>query len=154
MSMLRRYLTWCQSGRFGVPEIDELVGQIMPVIGAAVGAYGAAVLTGAEEGAADATLALGKRFLAWLLDHAGRRAPLEQAVADLASDGRDPDALAALRLQVRKILTAHPELLPELAGMLPLASPTWAHGARSVAIGGNNTAPITTGDHSPIMHQG
>ena len=134
-----------------MPEIDMLVGQVVPAIGAAVGAYGAGVLTRVEENAADATVSLGQRVLTRLLRQAARRAPLEEAVTDLAANGQDPDTLAALRLQVRKILAAHPELVPELAGMLPPAPQTTASGHRSVAIGGNNIGPVTTGDHSPIV---
>ena len=134
-----------------MPEVDVLVGQVVPVIGAAVGAYGAGVLTRVEDSMADATVGLGQRVLARLLHHADRRAQLEGAVTDLAADGQDPDALGALRLQVRKILTAHPELVTELAGMLPPAPTATASGPRSVAIGGNSTGPITTGDHSPIV---
>jgi hypothetical protein len=137
-----------------VAEVDVLVGQVVPAIGAAVGAYGAGVLTRVEDTAADATVSLGQRVLAWLLRHALRRAPLEEAVADLAGGGQNPDALAALRLQVRKILTANPELLTELAGMLLPAPQATASGPRSVAIAGDNTASVTTGDHSPIMDLG
>jgi pentapeptide repeat protein len=43
------------------------------------------------------------------------------AVADLAAGGEDPDAVAALRLQVRRILAQNPELATELAAMLPPA---------------------------------
>ena len=137
-----------------MPEVDVLVGQVVPVIGAAVGAYGAGVLTRVEDSMADATVGLGQRVLAWLLHHADRPAQLEGAVTDLAADGQDPDALGALRLQVRKILTANPDLVTELAAMLPPAPTVTASGPRSVAIGGNNTGPITTGDHSPIVDLG
>ena len=135
-------------------EVDGLVGQVVPVIGAAVGAYGVGVLTRVEESAANATVGLGQRVLARLLGHASRRAALEEAVVDLAANGQDPDALAALRLQVRKILTADPDLVAELAGMLPSAPVATAVGARSVAIAGHSTAPITTGDNSPILGLG
>jgi hypothetical protein len=137
-----------------VSEVDVLVGQVVPVIGAAVGAYGAGVLTRVEQGTADATVGLGQKVLARLLHHAARPAPLEQAVVDLAADVQDPDALAALRLQVRKILADSPELVTRLAGMLPPAPQATASGAGSVAIGGNNTGSVTTGNHSPIVDLG
>jgi len=137
-----------------VSEVDVILGQVVPVIGTAVGAYGAGVLTRVEQGAADATVGLGQRVLARLLHHAARPAQLEEAVADLAADGQDPDALAALRLQVRKILAASPELVAQLAAMLPPTPTATASGVRSVAVAGPNTAPITTGDHSPITDLG
>ncbi|HEV2638995.1 MAG TPA: hypothetical protein VGX23_27875 [Actinocrinis sp.] len=132
-------------------EVDVLVGQVVPVIGAAVGAYGAGVLTRVEQGAADATVGLGQKVLARLLHHTARPASLEEAVVDLAAHGQDPDALAALRLQVRKILADSPEVVKELAGMLPPGPSATASGVRSVAVAGPNTAPITTGDRSPVV---
>ncbi|MFI2371800.1 pentapeptide repeat-containing protein [Streptomyces sp. NPDC018833] len=102
-------------------EVEVIVGQVVPVISAAVGAYGAEVLTRAQDAPADATMHLGPRILARLLHHAPERGRLESAVADLAVGGEDPDAVAALRLQVRRILAQNPELVRELAAMLPLA---------------------------------
>ena len=102
-----------------VSEVDLIAGQVVPVIGAAVSAYGAGVLTRVQDAAAEATVGLGQRLLAWLLRHAPQRASLEAAVTDLATDGNDPDAIAALRLQIRKILNQDPDLAAELAGMLP-----------------------------------
>src|ERR1017187_7452985 len=51
-----------------------------------------------------------------------------------------------LRLQLRKILTQNPQLITELAEMLPPARQASATGDRSVAIAGDSTAPISTGD--------
>ena len=75
-------------------------------------------------------------------------------MTDLAADGQDPDAVAALRLQLRKILTQDPQLMAELAGILPPARLAGATGDRSVAIAGDSSAPISTGDHSPILDLG
>ena len=133
-----------------MPELDVLVGQAMPAISAAVGAYGSALLTRAQSAAVNSTANAGRRILAWLRGHAHEPARLEAAVADLAEDGENPDAVAALRLQVQRILRQNPELVTELAGMLPPAPQATATGTRSVAIGGNNSAPITTGDNSPV----
>ncbi|WP_329220580.1 hypothetical protein OG352_27650 [Streptomyces sp. NBC_01485] len=133
-------------------EVEVVVGQVVPVISAAVVAYGAAVLTRAQEAAADATATLGRRFWA-ILRSAPQSEPLESAVTDLAAaGGDDPDAVAALRLQVRKILERNPELVTELAGILPPAAQAGATGTRAVAIAGNNNAPISTGDNSPIWN--
>lgn len=104
--------------------------------------------------AADATVSLGRRILAKILHRTPQRAPLETAVTDLAADGQDPDAVAALRLRLRKILTQNPQLIAELAEMLPPARQASATGDRSVAIAGDSSAPISTGDHSPILGLG
>jgi hypothetical protein len=137
-----------------VPEVDVILSQIVPAIGAAVGAYGTGILTRAEAAAADATVSLGHRILAKILHRTPQRAPLEAAVTDLAADRQDPDAVAALRLQLRKILTQDPQLMAELAAMLPSARQASAAGDRSVAIAGDNRAAISTGDHSPILDLG
>jgi hypothetical protein len=88
------------------------------------------------------------------MHRAPERARLEAAVADLAADGQDQDAVAALRLQLRKILAQDPQLIAELAEMVPSARQASVTGDRSVAIAGNNNAPISTGDRSPITGLG
>jgi hypothetical protein len=133
-----------------MPEIEVLVGQVVPAISAAVGAYGVGVLGRVQDAAAQSTVGLGRRLLGRLLGVAPERSRLEAAVGDLAADVQDPDAVAALRLQVRRILLAHPELAAELAGMLPAGPQARASGTRSVAVAGDNTGTITTGDDSPV----
>ena len=135
-------------------EVELIVGQIAPLIGAAVKAYGADVLTRIENTAADGTVARGQRALHSLLRRAPRREPLENAIADLAADLDDADALASVRLQIRRILAIDPALAAELAGLLPPIATALAVGARSVALGGDNRGPITTGDSSPIGERG
>lgn len=135
-------------------EVDVVLSQIVPAIGAAVGAYGTGVLVRTEAAAADATVSLGHRLLAKIMHRAPERARLEAAVADLAADGQDQDAVAALRLQLRKILAQDPQLIAELAEMVPSARQASVTGDRSVAIAGNNNAPISTGDRSPITGLG
>ena len=133
-----------------MPELDVVVGQVVPVIGATVSAYGAAVLAQAENVAAIATAGLGQRLVAQVLHRAPHPEPFKSAVIDPVEDAESPDALAAVRLQLRKVLQEVPDLLADLAGMLPAAASPTASGARSVAIGGNNSAPIVTGDRSRI----
>jgi hypothetical protein len=138
-----------------MPEVEVLVGQVVPAISAAVGAYGVGVLSRVQDAAADGTVGLGRRLLARLLGVAAEPGRLEGAVEDLAAaEEDDPDAVAALRLQVRRILLEHPELAAELAGMLPAGPQAHATGTRSVAVAGDNTAPITTGDNSPVRDSG
>lgn len=131
-------------------EIELVLSEAMPVMGAAVAAYGAGVLSRVEDAAADATVGLGQRLLQLVWRRAERPHAVQAAVAELAGAGEDPDALAGLRLQVRKALTQDPRLLAELTGMLPARSAVvTASGERSVAIGADNNGSITTGDGVP-----
>lgn len=132
-------------------ELDVIVGQVVPAIGAAVGAYGAGVLTRVQNDAADATVGLGQRALQWIWRRAAQPAALGDAVADLAANAQDVDAIGALRLQVRKILTRDPVLVREVAAMLPPTLTANATGARSVAVTGDNSGVISTGDHASVI---
>jgi hypothetical protein len=136
-----------------VSDIAVLADQAVAVVGAAVAAYGAGVLSRAEDAAADATVSLGRRVLARIRRQTRQPEALDIAVADLAQDSGDPDAVAALRLQIRKVLTQDPDLVAELSQVLLSSSHTTASGPRSVAIGGDNHGAISTGDGSPISQQ-
>ncbi|MFI0716335.1 hypothetical protein ACH4SK_38210 [Streptomyces inhibens] len=127
-------------------DINSLVGQIVPAVGAAVGAYGVNVLSRAEDQAADATVRLGQRLLDRILRRTPDRAPIEAAVTDLATTDGDPDALAALRLQIRGALAADPSLVTELAALLPEQPAAQADGTRGVAVTGNVPGIVSTGD--------
>ncbi|MFJ3903856.1 hypothetical protein [Streptomyces sp. NPDC090025] len=126
-------------------EIEILLGQTVPAISAAVSAYGAAVLTRAEDEAAGATVRLGQRLLERLRRSGPDRPALEAAVTDLAEAGDDEDAVAALRLRIRRALRDSPELRAELAALLP-APGAEAAGARTVTVGGDVTGIVSTGD--------
>ncbi|WP_336051673.1 hypothetical protein [Streptomyces sp. CA2R101] len=127
-------------------DINALVGQIVPAVGAAVGAYGVSVLNRAEDQAADATVRLGQRLLDRILRRTPDRAPIEAAVTDLAATAGDPDALAALRLRLRGVLAENPSLAAELAALLPEPPAAQADGARSVAVSGSVPGIVSTGD--------
>lgn len=96
-----------------------LATEMTPYISAAVGAYGGAVLARVRDDAADATVGLGRRLLQRVFGIKDEREPLPGPLADLASDPEDGDALAALRLLVRKALAADPALAAEVRSMLP-----------------------------------
>ncbi len=125
-----------------MPEVDVLLGEIVPAVSAAVSAYGAGVLTRAEDEAAGATVRLGQRLLDRILHRSADPAPVRTAVKDLAAAADDPDALAALRLQIKKVLTSDSVLAAEMSALLPAQ----AVGSRSVAVVGDNTGIISTGD--------
>jgi hypothetical protein len=74
-----------------------------------------------------------------------------EAAEEVAAAPDDPDAQAALRLQIRKLLEQDEALAGELKAMLEEAQragvSVTASGERSVAIGGDVTgSSITTGD--------
>lgn len=134
-------------------ELEAVVGQAVPLIGAAVGAYGAEVLTRVEAAAADATVGLGARLLDRIRRRTGKPAAVDAAVADLAGSPGDSDALSALRFQVRKALTEDPQLLAEIAEMIPARGAVAVEGNRSVGIGGNNTGIVVTGDGATTIQR-
>ncbi|MFF5607668.1 hypothetical protein ACFY65_15035 [Streptomyces cellulosae] len=130
-------------------EIVQFAGQMSPYLTAALGAYGAGVLTRAENAAVDATANAGHRLLqaVWRRRDEQGRADLEAAVQDAADEPEDADAAAALRHQIKRALREDAELLRELTEMLPAAcSPgvtVTASGDRSIAAGGNIGFAVT-----------
>jgi hypothetical protein len=86
-----------------------------------------------------------------------RPAALE-AAQDAAAHPDDEDALAALRLQLKKLLAEDPALAQELARLLAQSRPAGqtviASGDRSVAIGGSvSGSVIVTGDKNIVTPQ-
>lgn len=125
-----------------MPEIETLLHQVVPAVGAAVSAYGAAVLVRAEEEAAGATVRLGQRLLGRLRRRAPEPEAIDAAVAELAEADGDEDALAALRLRIRQALMSSPELRAELAALLP---PPPAGPTPGVHVSGSVTGIVSTG---------
>lgn len=79
-----------------------------------------------------------------------------EAARDAANNADDEDAVAALRHQLKKILTEKPELADELSALLADAQPPAAgnyvnvSGSRNVTAGGSMTGnTISTGDSVP-----
>lgn len=99
-------------------DIASMTAEMTPYISAAVSAYGGAVLARARDEAADATIGLGRRLLQKIFGHQDEAEPLPGPLADLAGDPQDSDALAAVRLTVRKTLEADPALAAEVRAML------------------------------------
>ncbi|WP_078624431.1 hypothetical protein [Streptomyces monomycini] len=126
-------------------EIEILLSQAVPAVSAAVGAYGAAVLTRAEDEVAGATVRLGQRLLERLRRNNPDRPALDAAVTDLAEADDDPDAVAALRLQIRQALRDSPQLCTELAALLPVPRASTS-GERTVAVVGDMTGIVSNGD--------
>jgi hypothetical protein len=99
-------------------EIAVLVTEASPYISAAVGAYGGAVLGKVRDDAADATVGLGRRLLRRVFGHRDAGEALPLPVADLVADPGDADALAALRLAMRRQLEADGAMLAEVKQLL------------------------------------
>lgn len=129
-----------------VSDVEVLVGQVVPAIGTAVAAYGAGVLTRAEDEAAGATVRLGQRLLARVLHRASDPASVRAAVTDLAAGPEDVDAQGALRLQIRKALVGDAELVTELASLLPARAEASGEHANAVA---GDVSISTSGVNSP-----
>src|SRR5690349_8692742 len=110
---------------------------VVPYVAAVAGAYGSAVLERVRDAAADATaeatVGAGRRLLRRILGREESAAVVGAAVQDLAANPNDEDRIAALRLQLRKVFAADPELRAELQTMLPAEAVT-ATGPRSVAV--------------------
>ena len=99
-------------------DVASLAAEMTPYVSAAVGAYGGAVLAKVRDDAADATVGLGRRLLQRVFGTRGETEPLPAPLADLAADPGDADALAAVRLLVRKALAADAVLAGEVGSML------------------------------------
>jgi hypothetical protein len=99
-------------------DAASLAVEMTPYVSAAVGAYGGAVLAKVRDDAADATVGLGRRLLQRVFGTRGEAEPLPGPLADLAADPGDEDALAAVRLLVRKALAADAVLASEVESLL------------------------------------
>jgi hypothetical protein len=135
-------------------EVVQLVEQASPYLTAAVGAYGAAVLTRAHDVAADATVGLGQRIfqLVWRHGDQAGRAELERVVDEAADERNDAYSAAVLSRILRRALQDDPRLREELSALLPAPAPgtvtITASGERSIAAQHIGTA-ITGDGHAP-----
>ncbi|MFF8950035.1 hypothetical protein ACF09I_14795 [Streptomyces sp. NPDC014940] len=134
----------------------QLVEQAGPYLTAAVGAYGAAVLTRAQDAAADATVGLGQRILQSLWrrgDEAGR-AELERVVDEAADEQDDVYSAAVLSRLLRRALRDDPGLQEDLSALLPAPAAgtvtITASGERSIAAQHIRTAITGDGQTPPL----
>ncbi|WP_327713706.1 hypothetical protein OG912_38065 (plasmid) [Streptomyces sp. NBC_00464] len=139
-------------------EIVQAVDQMGPYVAAALAAYGANVLSRAEDAAADATVNAGRQILlrVWNRISPTRRAMLQLAVEDAVTTGpAADDGAAVLRMQLRQAMSENPQLVQELRNLLASAPRTvTASGERSVAVGGESTGVVNTGDGAHITVHG
>jgi hypothetical protein len=99
-------------------DVGVLVSQAYPYLGAVAGAYGGAVLQRLQDEATDSTVEVGRRLLGRLLGRDESRPAIEAAVTDLGEHPDDEDFQATVRAQVKKALTADPELAAEIGRLL------------------------------------
>ena len=134
-------------------EVVEIVDQAGPYLIAALGAYGSAVLNRAEDAAVDATANLGHRILqtVWR-SRAGRGASeLETVVREAADEPEGPDAMAALRQQIRRALREDAQLREELTQLLPRDSVTSVSASGTRAVAAQNISGMAiTGDGATV----
>ncbi|MEV7012266.1 hypothetical protein [Streptosporangium sp. NPDC051022] len=102
-------------------DLVSLAHEVSPYVTAAVSAYGAAVLARAQEDAADATVGWGRRILQRIFGIQAEEDAVPDEVAELADDPDNTDLQAALRVQIRKLLAADPQLAAEVAQMVEQA---------------------------------
>ncbi|MFJ9749557.1 hypothetical protein [Streptomyces chartreusis] len=131
-----------------------LTQEITPYIVAAAGAYGTAVLTRANDAAADATVSFGHRVLRLLARRDdSEQTPINRAIADLSNAPNSAEAQHNLRAAIINLLQENPDLFTAIE-VLPRPSPPstpvniTASGGRSVAVH-TSTGNISTGDTNP-----
>jgi len=105
-------------------EVASLAAEMTPYVSAAVGAYGGAVLAKVRDDAADATVGLGRRLLQRVFGSRREGEPPPEPLGALIADPEDDDALAAVRLAIRRALTDDPSLQAEVRSMLAGAAVT------------------------------
>jgi len=123
-------------------DIGALSADISPYVSAAVGAYGGAVLTRGGDEATDATVDLGRRVLYRLFGIREEAEALPSPLEDLVVDPADGDALAAMRLAIRRMLAADPVLAADMRALLVSSAGVSQHvraGRDSYTAGGHQT---------------
>lgn len=117
-------------------DVAQLAGEVTPYVTAAVGAYGTAVFTKAEDEAATASVNLGRRILQRLFRRGedDSTARLESAIAELAEAMDDEGARDILAIRIRQLLATDDELVADVEEMMTEAGVTvTASGKRSIA---------------------
>ena len=126
-------------------EVATLAADVVPYASAAAAAYGGAVLAKVRDDAADATVGLGRRLLQRIFGNRRVDEPLPGPVADVVADPADEDALAALRLAVRKALAADAGLQDQVRDMLVLAGVSASGNVANTISGGTQQGPVLQG---------
>lgn len=132
-------------------DISALVSILAPCLGVLLsGATAAAEEIGRSVG--PDLLAHAKRLWAKLRPHVEAKPGALEAAEDVAQRPDDARTRAALELQLEKLLRNDPALVDALAPIVKdaVASGVVAAGERAVAVGGNVSGVIVTGDSAVI----
>lgn len=132
-------------------DVSALVSILAPCLGMLLaGANSAAQEIG--KSVAPELLAHAKRLWAKLRPHVESKPAALEAAEDVAERPDDERSRGALELQLEKLLRDHAELSQELAPIVrdAVAAGVVAMGERSVAVGGNVSGVIVTGDSAVI----
>ncbi|MFF0390010.1 hypothetical protein ACFYS8_15185 [Kitasatospora sp. NPDC004615] len=134
-------------------ELVQLVEQTGPYLSAAVTAYGAAVLTRAQDAAVDATANLGQRIIqtVWHRRRRSDQAALTVALEEAAAEPESAEAAVDLRRQIERALREDDRLREDVAAMLPPAPQVviTATGERSIAA--QNIGTVINGDNTTVQ---
>ncbi|HEX4093027.1 MAG TPA: hypothetical protein VHZ33_30280 [Trebonia sp.] len=127
-------------------EVASVAVEMTPYVSAAVLAYGAAVLAKVRDDAADATVGLGRRLLQRVFGTRGDGEAPPAALAMLAADPADADALGAVRLAIRLALEADAAMLAEVRAMLASGPATavtqHVHAGRDAYVAGRDQTVV------------
>lgn len=127
-------------------QATEVVAPFLPVLEPALTGAAEEVGSAIASAGLDQAKALWSKLSHWIMGHDDAR----KAAQEVAQAPKDDDAKAALRLQIRKLLTANPALADELAGMLG-GNKVVASGAGAIAIGGSvSGSTIITGNGNTV----
>jgi len=132
----------------------EVLPEVVTAVTAAVGTYGTSVLTRTEDAAAEATVSLGRRLIQKIFHRSGNSDSIRESVADLAAAPGDDDAVAALRLRLKKALAADPALAAEVADMVRQAGITVNSHGDGANIAQHNSGIQSSGEGATnTLHQ-
>lgn len=135
-------------------EVATLVADMTPYLSAALGAYGAAVLTEIRDETADATVGLGRRLLRRIFGRKQDGEPIPVVLADAIDNPGDPDYLGTLRTTIRKALEASPPLLAEVRQILADAQPNVTATQAGHADHGAIVQNVTAGRNAFVVGRG
>ncbi|MBW8487235.1 hypothetical protein [Actinomadura parmotrematis] len=99
-------------------DVVQVAEQVTPWVVSAAGAYGAAVLAGAQDQAAEATVGWGRRIALRVFGVRADGEETPEVLADVIADPQNADGVAALRKAIRKALLADPEFAAELSAVV------------------------------------
>ena len=107
-------------------EVATLAAEVTPYAAAALGAYGAAVLTKVRDELADVTIGTGRRVLHRIFGRRGAGEELPAVLAEVIENPGDADYLSALRLAIRKVLESDAVMQAEVQEIIDGARPVVA----------------------------